>query len=121
MSGLLPFSRMTEYGGDGIAASLTWALEIHKDLFPEMLAAIPSMGQRCISAMLDRVREVTRIEQQAQRPDAFGKFARCAFTEYPAAGDFLSDRFRLSAHWEAAEMGFCLSGTRFGVGRSGCA
>src|SRR5439155_605334 len=44
-------------------------------LFPEMLAAIPSMAQRCVSILLDRVREVTRIEQQSEKLTALGKLA----------------------------------------------
>src|ERR1700746_1394731 len=40
-----------------------------------MLAAIPSMAQRCVSTLLDRVREVTRIEQQAEKLNALGKLA----------------------------------------------
>jgi signal transduction histidine kinase len=40
-----------------------------------MLAAIPSMAQRCVSTMLDRVREVTRMEQQAEKLGALGKLA----------------------------------------------
>ena len=75
MTGLLPFSRMKSYGGDGTAVGSIWALDLHKDLFPAMLAAIPSMGQRCVSVMLDRVREVTRLEQQAEKLNALGKLA----------------------------------------------
>jgi signal transduction histidine kinase len=40
-----------------------------------MLAAIPSMAQRVVSALLDRVREVTRIEQQAEKLSALGQLA----------------------------------------------
>ena len=75
MTGLLPFSRMKGYGGDGYAVGRTWVLDIHKDLFPAMLAAIPSMGQRSVSVLLDRVREVTRMEQQAEKLSALGKLA----------------------------------------------
>jgi len=75
MTGLLPYSRMKGYGGQGIAISPVWALLIPKDRFPEMLAAIPSMGQRAVSTLLDRVREVTRIEQQAEKLSALGKLA----------------------------------------------
>ena len=75
MTGLLPFSRMKSYGGQGFAISEVWALLIPKDLFPEMLQAIPSMGQRVVSTLLDRVREVTRIEQQAEKLNALGKLA----------------------------------------------
>jgi len=75
MTGLLPFSRMKSYGGQGFAISPVWALMIPKDLFQEMLQAIPSMGQRVVSTLLDRVREVTRIEQQAEKLTALGKLA----------------------------------------------
>ena len=40
-----------------------------------MLQAIPSMAQRVVSTLLDRVREVTRIEQQAEKLNALGKLA----------------------------------------------
>ena len=75
MSGKLPFSRMTTYGGDGYTVGPSWVLDIHESLFPEMLAFIPSMGQRCVSVLLDRVREVTRMEQQAEKLSALGKLA----------------------------------------------
>jgi signal transduction histidine kinase len=75
MTGILPFSRMKGYGGQGFAVSPVWALLVHRALFPEMLAAIPSMAQRVVSTLLDRVREVTRIEQQAEKLTALGQLA----------------------------------------------
>lgn len=75
ITGLLPFSRMKSYGGLGYTTSTTWGLEYHKSIFPEMLAAIPSMAQRCVGVLLDRVREVTRIEQQSEKLAALGKLA----------------------------------------------
>jgi signal transduction histidine kinase len=75
MTGLLPFSRMKGYGGQGFAVSPVWALLIDKTMFPAMLEAIPSMTQRVVSTLLDRVREVTRIEQQAEKLGALGKLA----------------------------------------------
>ena len=75
MTGLLPFSRMKTYGGQGFAVSKAWALFIHRSLFPQMLAAIPTMTQRVVATLLDRVREVTRIEQQAEKLTALGKLA----------------------------------------------
>ena len=62
-------------GGQGFAVSPVWALTIHKELFPEMLQAIPSMAQRVVSTLLDRVREVTRIEQQAEKLSSLNKLA----------------------------------------------
>jgi signal transduction histidine kinase len=75
MTGLLPYSRMKGYGGQGLAISPVWALLVHRDSFPAMLQAIPSMGQRSVNTLLDRVREVTRIEQQAEKLTALGKLA----------------------------------------------
>ena len=75
LTGLLPFSRMKTSGGDGIASEEVWGLQIAKEQFPQMLAAIPSMAQRCVSVLLDRVREGTRLEQQAEKLNALGKLA----------------------------------------------
>jgi len=75
MTGLLPFSRMKSYGGQGFAVTDCWVLAVHQSKFDEMLRAIPSMGQRVVSTLLDRVREVTRIEQQAEKLNALGKLA----------------------------------------------
>jgi signal transduction histidine kinase len=75
ISGLLPYSRMKGYGGSGYTVGEVWTLDIPKELFPRMLAAIPSMAQRCVSVLLNRVREVTRIEMQAEKLTALGKLA----------------------------------------------
>lgn len=75
ITGLLPFSRMKAYGGTGYAVTEVWSLDIPKSLFPEMLAAIPSMAQRCVSVLLNRVREVTRMEMQAEKLTSLGKLA----------------------------------------------
>jgi signal transduction histidine kinase len=75
LSGLLPFSRMKGYGGTGYAVGNVWSLDIPKEKFTEMLAAIPSMAQRCVSVLLNRVREVTRMEMQAEKLTALGKLA----------------------------------------------
>ncbi|MGA7341909.1 MAG: ATP-binding protein [Terracidiphilus sp.] len=75
VTGILPFSRMKTYGGQGFAVSHVWALLVPSSLFPEMIQAIPSMAQRSVTVLLDRVREVTRIEQQAEKLTALGKLA----------------------------------------------
>jgi signal transduction histidine kinase len=75
LSGLLPFSRMKGYGGNGYSVGDVWSLDIPKDKFTDMLAAIPSMAQRSVSVMLKRVREVTRMELQAEKLTALGKLA----------------------------------------------
>jgi signal transduction histidine kinase len=75
ITGLLPFSRMKTHGGQGFAASDLWGVQIDREVFPEMLEAIPSMSQRCVSILLDRVREMTRLEQQTEKLNALGKLA----------------------------------------------
>ena len=75
ITGVLPFSRMKTHGGQGFAATDMWALQIDRALFPEMLQTIPSMAQRSVSILLDRVREMTRLEQQTEKLNALGKLA----------------------------------------------
>lgn len=75
ITGLLPFSRMKTYGGRGQATVEVWALQYPVEIFPEMLRAVPSMVQRSVSVLLDRTREVTRLEQQAEKLNALGKLA----------------------------------------------
>ncbi len=75
LTGKLPFSRMKTYGGDGFAVGSVWTLDFDEAMFPEMLAAVPQLGQLCVSTLLDRVREVTRMEQQAEKLNALGKLA----------------------------------------------
>jgi signal transduction histidine kinase len=75
ITGVLPYSRMKTYGGTGFTTADTWVLEYDRSVFPAMLEAIPSMGQRCVGLLLDRVREITRMEQQTEKLTALGKLA----------------------------------------------
>src|SRR6202453_107103 len=75
ITGLLPYSRMKAYGGLGYTSAQTWVLEYDRSLFPEMLRAIPSLTQIFVGILLDRVREITRMEQQSEKLNALGKLA----------------------------------------------
>ena len=75
LTGKLPFSRMKTYGGDGYAVGDVWTLSFDESTFPVVLAAIPKLAQLSVSTLLDRVREVTRMEQQAEKLNALGKLA----------------------------------------------
>jgi signal transduction histidine kinase len=75
VTGKLPYSRMKAWAGDGLASGSFWSLDVHEDLFPAMLSAIPSMAQRCVWILLDRVREFTRADEQTVRLSALGKLA----------------------------------------------
>ena len=75
VSGLLPYSRLTKYGGTTRAVLPTRLARLHKDLFPEMLQRIPLLGQRLVSIMSDRIREVTRMDVQREKLMALGKLS----------------------------------------------
>jgi signal transduction histidine kinase len=75
MTGLLPYSRMTAYGGKSTAVVDAWGIEYKRELFPEILQHVPSFANRAVSTLLDRVREVTRMEQQGEKLQALGKLA----------------------------------------------
>jgi len=75
VTGKLPFSRMKAWGADGRSVGSIWLLDIHESLFEEMLHAIPSMTNRCVALLLDRVRDFTRMDEQAEKLLALGKLA----------------------------------------------
>jgi signal transduction histidine kinase len=75
ITGLLPFSRMKAYGGLGYTSAASWWLEFDRSLFPEMLKTIPPLTERVVGILLDRVREITRMEQQSEKLNALGKLA----------------------------------------------
>lgn len=115
ITGLLPFSRMKTFGGFGFAATDVWGLQLDRDRFPEMLAAIPSMAQRCVSILIDRVREMTRLEQQTEKLNALGKLAGNLAHELnnPAsaaqrAASGLIDELRTYGHQKFLLGGLCL-------------
>jgi signal transduction histidine kinase len=75
VTGLLPFSRMKFYTGTALAVGRVCVLEIVHSSFDDMLSAIPTMSRRCVVVLLERAREVTRIEQQEEKLTALGKLA----------------------------------------------
>jgi signal transduction histidine kinase len=75
VTGLLPFSRLTNYKGTARVARHLRGLRLHKDHFPEMLQRSPLLGQRLVAVMSDRIREVTRMETQRDKLMALGKLS----------------------------------------------
>ena len=75
VTGMLPFSRLTHYAGNGYATSALRVARIHKDHFPEMLARIPSLGQSLVATMADRIRESANLSQQRDKLQALGKLS----------------------------------------------
>ena len=75
VSGMLPYSRLTKYGGTSRTVLPTRIARLHKDLFPEMLQRIPLLGQRLVAIMSDRIREVTKMDVQREKLMALGKLS----------------------------------------------
>lgn len=75
VTGLLPFSRLTNYKGTARAVTEIRALSLHRKHFPEMLQRMPLLGQRLVALMSDRIRENTRQETQQDKLMALGKLS----------------------------------------------
>ncbi len=75
VTGLLPFSRMTQFPLTSRATVPSWGLGLHKDHFQEMLQRIPELLPRLIGVMADRIREYSRVEQQRDKLSALGKLS----------------------------------------------
>ena len=75
VTGLLPFSRMTNVPLTVRATSPSWLLRLHIDHFQEMLQRIPELLPRLIGVMADRIREYSRVEQQRDKLSALGKLS----------------------------------------------
>ena len=75
LSGLLPFSRMTHFGGTLRASTPVRAARLHRDDFPAMLQRMPQLEARFVAAIADRVRESTLREDQHARLVQLGRLA----------------------------------------------
>ena len=75
ISGLLPFSRMETFGGEGVVTEEARLAVIHKDHFWEMMERMPEVGKRLVARMTDRVRESSRQSQQREKMLSLGKLS----------------------------------------------
>ena len=75
VTGLLPFSRMKQFRVNGRAETDSLALRFPAALFPDLVQKMPVLTQRLVGLMSDRIREVTRFEQQQDRLAALGKLS----------------------------------------------
>jgi signal transduction histidine kinase len=75
VTGLLPFSRMTHLTITGRAEQPVHLLLFPATLFNEMLHRMPTLGKRLVGLLTDRVREMTRSEQQRDKLAALGKLS----------------------------------------------
>src|SRR5580698_3796894 len=75
VTGVLPFSRMKQFRASGRALTDSRALRFPAALFPELVQRMPVLTQRLVGLMSDRIREMTRMEQQRDRLASLGKLS----------------------------------------------
>ena len=75
VTGLLPYSRMKNYTVTVRAATDCRILKFPATLFPDLVHKMPELAKRLVGLMTDRVREMTRIEQQRDRLAGLGKLS----------------------------------------------
>jgi signal transduction histidine kinase len=75
VTGMLPYSRMTHYPGNAVAAEPSLVLRINKRDFGEMLNVSHEFGQRLVAEMSNRVRGDVRLEQQWEKMASLGKLS----------------------------------------------
>ena len=75
VTGILPFSRMKTFTVSGRALTESRALRFPASLFPQLVQKMPELTQRLVGLMSDRIREVTRLEQQQDRLASLGKLS----------------------------------------------
>jgi signal transduction histidine kinase len=75
VTGVLPFSRMTQFTVSGRAVTDGRVLRFPVSLFPDLLQKMPELVKRLVGLMSDRIREATRFEQQRDRLASLGKLS----------------------------------------------
>src|ERR1700693_5196128 len=75
VTGILPFSRMKQFTVSGRAETDSRALRFPASMFPELIQKMPELTKRLVGLMSDRIREVTRLEQQRDRLASLGKLS----------------------------------------------
>ena len=75
VTGALPFSRMKQFTVTGRTVTDGRMLRFPAELFPEMVHKMPELAKRLVGVMSDRIREMTRIEQQRDRLAGLGKLS----------------------------------------------
>jgi signal transduction histidine kinase len=75
VTGILPFSRMKQFTVSGRVVKDSRILRFPATLFPDLVQKMPELAKRLVGLMTDRVREVTRMEQQRDRLAGLGKLS----------------------------------------------
>src|SRR5689334_2604370 len=111
VTGMLPFSRMTQFTVTGYAVTDVRLLRFPVRLFPEMMQRMPLLVERLVGIMSDRVRESTTLDQQQDKLIALGKLSAGLAHELnnPAAGATraANDLIETLKDLRAADMRLC--------------
>ncbi|HTP87180.1 MAG TPA: ATP-binding protein [Bryobacteraceae bacterium] len=75
ISGMLPYSRLTQFPLTTRAIVRSRVALLYKKDFDEMLRRMPELGPRLVGLLADRVREMTRADQQREKLMALGKLS----------------------------------------------
>ena len=75
VTGVLPFSRMKQFTVTGRAVTDGRVLKFPVSRFPELVQRMPELTTRLVGVMSDRIRELTRFEQQRERLASLGKLS----------------------------------------------
>src|ERR1700683_3296087 len=75
VTGILPFSRMKQFKVSLRAETDSHALRFPASLFSALVQKMPELTQRLVGLMSDRIREMTRLEQQRDRLAGLGKLS----------------------------------------------
>jgi signal transduction histidine kinase len=75
ITGVLPFSRMTNFTVTSRAIGETHLLRFPAAKFGDLVQKMPELAKRLVGVMSDRIRELTRIEQQRERLAGLGKLS----------------------------------------------
>ncbi len=75
VTGVLPFSRMTEASADGSCLHDTRALRLHRDCFVEMVNISYPLTQALVTVMTNRVRDFQQMRLMDEKLMALGKMS----------------------------------------------
>ncbi|HET9402499.1 MAG TPA: ATP-binding protein [Candidatus Acidoferrales bacterium] len=75
VTGVLPFSRMKQFTVTGVAVTDGRVLRFPASRLPELVQKMPELTTRLVGLMSDRIREMTRFEQQRDRLASLGKLS----------------------------------------------
>jgi signal transduction histidine kinase len=75
VTGVLPYSRMKQFTVGVRAVTDARVLRFPASLFPDLIQKMPELTQRLVGLMSDRIREITRMEQQRDRLASLGKLS----------------------------------------------